>query len=134
MGNEMKLKREIHGIDISHYSKPSKIVFTTAEQLLDQGYIISLDNYYSIPELFNLLNQLHTDADRIVRSNSKVLPKDVMNCNLKKGEVAVSCRNKLMALNWKDKKDVSMLSSIHDNDMKTVRQEGWIQTKTQSGQ
>jgi hypothetical protein len=27
-----------------------------------------------------------------------------------------------------------MLSSIHDNDMKTVRQEGWIQTKTQSGQ
>jgi hypothetical protein len=75
------------------------------ERFIFQYSKISLDNYDSIPELFNLLNQLHTDADRIVRSNSKVLPKDVMNCNLKKGEVAVSYRNKLMALNWKDKKD-----------------------------
>jgi hypothetical protein len=33
-GNETELKSEIHRIDISHYSKPSKIVLTLAEQLL----------------------------------------------------------------------------------------------------
>jgi hypothetical protein len=46
---------EIHGIDISQCSSPSKIVFTSAEQHLKQGYIIVSDNYYSSPELFSLL-------------------------------------------------------------------------------
>jgi hypothetical protein len=50
------------------------------------------------PELFDLRNQLHTGAVGTVRSNGKGLPKDVMNSKLKKGEVAVSYRNKLMAL------------------------------------
>jgi hypothetical protein len=100
-GSETELKSEIHGIDISHYTKPSKIVLTLAEQLLTRGYIIGLDNYYSSPELFDLLNQLHTDAVGTVRSNRKELPKDVMKCKLKKGEVAVSYRNKLMASSGK---------------------------------
>jgi hypothetical protein len=30
-GSETELKSENHGIDISHYSKPSKIVLTLAE-------------------------------------------------------------------------------------------------------
>jgi hypothetical protein len=60
-------------------------VLTLAEKLLN-------------PELFNLWNQLHTGAVGTVRSNGKGLPKDVMNSKLKKGEVAVSYRNKLMAL------------------------------------
>jgi hypothetical protein len=58
----MELKSQINGIDVSYYSKPFKIVFTLTDQLLNQDYIISLYNYYSSPDLFNLLNQLHTDA------------------------------------------------------------------------
>jgi hypothetical protein len=84
------------------------------------GYISGLDNYYSSTELFDLLNQLHTDVVGTARSNRKGLPKDVMNCKLKKGEVAVSYRNKLMALKRKDKRDVCILSSIHGDEMKTV--------------
>jgi hypothetical protein len=84
-GNETELKSEIYGADISHYSMPSKIVFTSAEQLLNQGYIIGLDNCYSSPELFSLLNKLRMDSVGTVRSNRKGLPKDVMNCKLKKG-------------------------------------------------
>jgi hypothetical protein len=38
------------------------MVFTLAKQILNQGYIISLNNYYSCPDLFNLPNQLQTDA------------------------------------------------------------------------
>jgi hypothetical protein len=60
----MELKSQIHGTDISHYSKPFEIMFTLADQLLNQGYIISLHNYYSGPELFNLLIQLHTNAGK----------------------------------------------------------------------
>jgi hypothetical protein len=66
------------------------------------------------------LNQLHTSAVGNIRSSRKGLPEDVINCKLKKGGVAVSYRNKLMALKWKDKRDVCMLISTHDNEMGTV--------------
>jgi hypothetical protein len=44
---DTELKNEVLGISISHYSKPSKVVFTLAEKLLIQAFIIGLDNYYS---------------------------------------------------------------------------------------
>jgi aryl-phospho-beta-D-glucosidase BglC (GH1 family) len=34
--------------------------------------------------------------------------------------VAVSYRNKLMTLKWKDKRDVYMLISIHDDEIGTI--------------
>jgi hypothetical protein len=34
--------------------------------------------------------------------------------------MAVSETNKLMVLEWKDKRDVCKLSSIHDDEMETV--------------
>jgi hypothetical protein len=43
-----------------------------------------------------------------------------MQTKVKKGQVAVSFRRKLMTLKWKDKRDVCMLSSIHDEEMWTV--------------
>jgi hypothetical protein len=52
----MELKSQIYGIDISNYSKPSKIVCTLVNQLLNQDYTVSLDVYYNNPEHFSLLN------------------------------------------------------------------------------
>jgi hypothetical protein len=80
----MELKSQIHGTDISYYSKLFEIVFTLADQLLNQGYIISLDNYYSSRKLYNFLNQLHTDAVGNIKSNRKGLPEDLINCKMKK--------------------------------------------------
>jgi hypothetical protein len=87
---DTELKKQVHGINISHYSKPSKIVFILAEKLLRQGYIIGLDNHYSSPELFYMLNELETGAVRTARSNRKGLLRDIMGRKLKKGEVAAS--------------------------------------------
>ena len=113
-GKDTQLKTEIHGIDISNCTKPTRVVFTLAENLLKQGYAIALDNYYCSPELFDLLNKLDTDAFGTVRSNRKGLPKHVMSKKLKQGEIAASYKDKLMALKWRDKREVCMLSSIHD--------------------
>lgn len=44
-----------------------------------------------------------------------------MTKTLRKGEVAVGFRKKLMVLKWKDKREVCMLSSIHYASMKTVK-------------
>lgn len=45
------------------------------------GYIIGVDNYYSIPELFHFLNDNVTGT---VIPNRKELPKDVMGKILKR--------------------------------------------------
>jgi hypothetical protein len=98
------------------------ILFILADHLLNQDFVIGLDNYYNSPEFFSLLNQLHTDAVGNIISNRKRLPEDVINCKLKKGKggEAVLYRNKLMALKWKDKRDVCMLISIQDDEMGTI--------------
>jgi hypothetical protein len=70
----MELK--VRSMVFSHYSKPFTIVFTLADQLLNQGYIIRLDNYCCRPDLFNLLYQLHNNAVGTVRSDRKVLPEE----------------------------------------------------------
>lgn len=115
-GTETELISDVCGTNISHYSKPSETVFTSAQQLLTQGCIIDLDNFCSSPELFSVPNRLHMDAVGTVKSNRKGLLKVVMNCTLKNVEVRVSYRNRVIFLKWEDKKVVCMLSSVHDNE------------------
>jgi hypothetical protein len=43
-----------------------------------------------------------------------------MGKKLKKGEVEISIRRQLTVLKWKDKRDICMLSSIHNEEMQSV--------------
>jgi hypothetical protein len=71
------------------------------------------DSDYSSPELFDFLNQFHLDAVGTVRPNRKTLPKDVINCKLKKGGVAVHIQTN----SWLSS---GRTSSIHDGELKNV--------------
>jgi hypothetical protein len=62
IGKGTELKNKVLGIKISHYFSLSKSVFSLAEKLLRQGYIIGLDSYYRSSGLFGMLNELETDA------------------------------------------------------------------------
>jgi hypothetical protein len=118
-GKDTELKEKVL-VNISHYSKPSKIVFTLSKKLLRQDYIIRLDSYYGSPEIFGMLNSLETGAVGTVRSNRKGLPRDIMGKKLKKRDLVFSFRRKLMSLKLKYKRSVFMLGSLHDEGMQTV--------------
>jgi hypothetical protein len=75
--------------------------------------MVGLDNCQHSPQLSDLLNKFQTHAVGTVISNRKALPTDIMRMKLKTGEVEVSIRRRLMALKWKDKRDICTLSSIH---------------------
>ena len=96
-------------------SMGAKCILTLAHELLGKGYCISMDNFFSSTQLFDKLCENSTDAVGTVRANSKDLPRDLMSKILKKGEVAAMYRGKVMALRWRDKKYVNMLSTIHDD-------------------
>lgn len=84
--------------------------------LLDRGHHIYLDNYYCSPELFEELHSRTSFACGTCRSTRKHLPKAVVKKKFKKNQqgCCVWRRNgPLLCFRWREKKDVTMLTTIH---------------------
>ena len=83
--------------------------------LLGKGYHVYMDNYYSNPDLFWELHCKEVFACGICRSNRKNLPKAVTKAKFKKnGECVFRRDGPLLCFKWREKKDVTMLSTIHE--------------------
>ncbi|XP_041464551.1 piggyBac transposable element-derived protein 4-like [Lytechinus variegatus] len=93
-----------------------ELVLSMMAGLLDKGYRFFMDNWYSSPALFTELFKRKTHACGTVRSNRIDMPKDLKpDRKLRPGE-AIFCRSKeLLTMLWRDKRDVTMLSTIHSN-------------------
>ena len=90
------------------------------QSLLNQGYILGVDNFYTSPELFEILLDKKTDAVGTVRSSRKMLSQEVKSKVLKKGETVVQYKHKMMHMKWRDKKYVNMLGTIYEDSMEEV--------------
>ncbi|MEL7521723.1 MAG: transposase, partial [Cyanobacteria bacterium J06553_1] len=83
-----------------------------AASLFDKGYTVYTDNWYSSPTLFHYLQGRRTNAVGTVRTTRKHMPADLKVET--KGEVVVrSSKTGQCAVAWKDKKQVTLLSTIH---------------------
>ena len=83
--------------------------------LLDRGHHVYMDNYYSSPELFQELHFRETFACSTARGLRKGMPLSVTKIKLKKKGDCVFRRNgPLLCFKWREKKDVLMLSTIHE--------------------
>jgi hypothetical protein len=80
------------------------------------GYKLYMDNFFSSPGLFDDLAQKKIYCCGTVRLHRKGMPKDLKpkTMRLKQGEVRVRTRGELTAMVWKDKRDVGILTNIHD--------------------
>ncbi|GFY54378.1 uncharacterized protein TNIN_203711 [Trichonephila inaurata madagascariensis] len=101
------------------YSKlcfSSQIVLTMMEPLLHKGYCLTIDNYYSSPELADKLYSCRTDVYGTLNLKRKEVPKEMQKKKLKKGKIIAFQRGKVTVMKWMDKKKVSLLSTIHNTD------------------
>jgi len=75
-----------------------------------------MDNIFSSPDLFDDLVQKKISCCGTVRLHRKGMPKDLKpkTLRLKCGDIRVRTRGDLMAVVWKDKRDVCLLTNIHD--------------------
>lgn len=105
----------------SHLSLSSQLVMTLVEDYLDLGHCIVMGNYFSSPQLFLELVKRRTDAVGTVRSNRKSLPVDLRLSRLEKNERIVRYYKKLMAMKWRDKRYVHMLSTYHEDDTVVIQ-------------
>ena len=98
------------------------VVLKLVEGLENKCHHVYCDNYYSSPNLFSALRHLGFGACGTVRVDRQRMPQVIADTKLKKGEV-ISCEVEkgMVALKWKDKRQVTVLSTIHDNSMVAKR-------------
>ena len=89
--------------------------------LLHKGYRVYTDNFYTSPDLYLHLRDLGFKACGTVRLNRRGIPVEVRQAKLKKGEIASFHDDMLLTLKWKDKRDVTLLSTFHDDSMISKR-------------
>ena len=89
--------------------------------LLNKGYHIYRDNYYTSPELYDELRTHDTYACGTVRRNKKDVPNAFSQVRLPQGEVIFRRRDGLLAVKYRDKRDVHMLPTIHVADAVKIR-------------
>ncbi|CAK9796635.1 PiggyBac transposable element-derived protein 4 [Anthophora quadrimaculata] len=95
--------------------KTGNIVLMLLKPYLGKGHTLYVDNFYSSPALFNLLHTNATNACGTVKQRRKGMP--ILNKKLNTGEVEFRTTNNLLALKWRDRKDVFMLSTFHTNEL-----------------
>nr|BAF82022.1 piggyBac transposase Uribo2 [Xenopus tropicalis]BAF82023.1 piggyBac transposase Uribo2 [Xenopus tropicalis]BAF82024.1 piggyBac transposase Uribo2 [Xenopus tropicalis]BAF82025.1 piggyBac transposase Uribo2 [Xenopus tropicalis] len=94
-----------------------KIVWELISPLLGQGFHLYVDNFYSSIPLFTALYCLDTPACGTINRNRKGLPRALLDKKLNRGETYALRKNELLAIKFFDKKNVFMLTSIHDESV-----------------
>lgn len=105
-GTELEIDREL-GITGS-------IATSLLKDFMHKGHILYCDNWYTSPDLFKKLLKNKTGACGIVREDRKNMPKfDTIG----RGEVTHATCNNILCVKWRDKRNVHMLTSVHDEKM-----------------
>lgn len=82
---------------------------------LNKGNSLFTDNFYTSPQLALYLHKRKTNTCGTVRKNRKLMP--TIESKLKIGEREARCTKKLLAIHWRDRRDVYMLTTMNKERM-----------------
>ena len=102
-------------------NKPYDVVMRLMEPLLNKAYHLYIDNYYCEPCLCATLAAKKTMVCGTVRKNRHQMPRDLCNQPLDRGQMDYRRRGSVVAVKWRDKKDVFMLSTMHKPQLQHTR-------------
>lgn len=91
------------------------VISTLMEPYLNKSHIIYMDNWYSSPLLYQYLSEHNTGACGTVKNNRKGIP--TFPTKLAPGQCISAITKGMMTCKWKDKRDVHMLSTVHNTKM-----------------
>ena len=84
--------------------------------VLNKGYMVYMDNFYSSPELYDYLADNGTIAVGTLRENRRGFPKNGRNALARgdpRGTIKWIRLERLLFVQWRDTKDVTVLSTLH---------------------
>ena len=104
--------------DMSGFGLAYDVVMKLVNSICDQGYRLFCDNFYTGVQLFKDLISKGIRACGTIIPNRKGYPSDLKNAKTfekqaNRGDIRWVRMGDLLAMQWKDSKIVSFLSSIH---------------------
>ena len=96
-------------------SVAESVVMKLSEGLLDSWRTLYVDNWYSSVSLAETMLSRSTNLVGTLRRNMKGNPAEVVERKLKRDEMICQQKNGISILKWKDKRDVIMISTKHDD-------------------
>ena len=101
----------------NHLLHSTRVVCTLAQPLCDKGHALYCDRFYTSPELAMELEKQGTLLTGTVMTNRRGLPLAIKGpSSLRKGNARAYRSGKLMLLQWKDKRLITVLSTQHSNE------------------
>jgi hypothetical protein len=90
---------------------------------MKQGWSVWMDNFYNSPSLARTPITHKTDCVGTLNLNRKNVPPNVKNTKLKKGEIVAQHCGPVSVTKWCNKKNVTMISTCHNHDIRafTIR-------------
>lgn len=96
------------------------LVLHLMKELLDSGRKLYMDNYYNSPALAYELFQRQTNVVGTLRMNRKGVPKELSKQKLRRGEVIFRTSHPVTIIVWHDKRDVNIITTMHDASLVVV--------------
>ena len=81
---------------------------------MDKGHVLYTDNFYTSVLLSKYLHNRRTGTVGTVRANRKEMPTFPPT---NRGDIILKERDSILAIRWKDKRDITLLSTIHTGRM-----------------
>ena len=99
-----------------------KVCLELAEDPLNEGKTVYVDNFYTSYKLAESFSQKETHVVGALRANKKDVPKEVLKIKLRRGEmIAKKDQDGIVVLKWRDTRDVRILSTKHVPMMAPIR-------------
>jgi len=96
-----------------------RVVFDLMDIYLTKNHHLYFDNFYTSLTLLQSLSRKKTYACGTLRTNRGKLPKEFVSEKLEFGDSKYRATGDVLAVHWKDKRDVFVLSTIHDSGERT---------------
>lgn len=94
-----------------------KVVQHLAKDYLNKGHALYMDNFYNSTQLARTLINSKTYCTGTLRSDRKGGPMEVLKSKLKVGEIKQQYSDGIMVAKWKDKREVTYISTEFENQM-----------------
>ena len=107
---------------VAQLPKPGKAIVSLLTGVMDKGYSLYIDNWYSSIPLYTYLQQRGTDVCGIIKKN--MVPKDIRNTPCPKGEQRPFRRNELLSVKLHYKKEMFLLTTMHEATTTAVWKQG----------
>lgn len=102
---------------------PAAVVKTLMDPLLGNGHVLYCDNWYTSPALFKFLLDNNTGACGTCKRNGRGMPRLPSKREMQQNEVRNIEAQGCLITSWRDKRDVHIMSTVHDPIMEQSRKQ-----------